>query len=72
MEVKEMKTMFYKYSPLWYSTMAMKAFCNGDRQLADRYYADGQKILDITGSMYLPLPHCDRKETFSISKENKK
>lgn len=63
------KTKLCKYSPLWYSTMAMKAFCNGDRILADQYYTKGQEILDVTGSIYLPLPHYDREDNFSISTE---
>lgn len=49
--------------------MAMKAFCNGDRILADQYYTKGQEILDVTGSIYLPLPHYDREDNFSISTE---
>lgn len=65
------KIKFYKYSPLWYATMSMKAFCNGDRILADQYYTKGQEILNVTGSIYLPLPHYDRKDIFSISAESK-
>jgi len=49
----------------------MNAFCNGDRILADQYYTKGQEVLEVTGSIYIPLTY-DKDEIFSFSAENKK
>ncbi|MDR2968700.1 MAG: hypothetical protein LBV32_03735 [Tannerellaceae bacterium] len=64
------KTKLYKYSPLWYAVMAMKAFSNGDYTLTDHYFERGQHILDNTGSLFLPMQPMEEAESFSISNCN--
>jgi hypothetical protein len=53
----EHEDLLRKYTPLWYGMMCMKAFCDGDRELAEFYYEMSQEILRITGSVQLPLAH---------------
>lgn len=67
------KTKLYKYSPLWYAVMSMKAFSNGDHMLTHQYFKQGQEILDSSGSLFLPLSQCSLEEAegFSMSAECK-
>ena len=43
-----------KYSAMWYCLMCMRAFCDGDRKLAEQYYDRGMEVMKITGSVDVP------------------